>query len=205
MESISPESNPSIPRFPDHRPRVRSMLLLIAFVAMVMGTAPVWGWPGDLLLSTTQFPVGWAACGAIGYVLGREGFGQKRTQGMRSRVALAVCLLATIGLVWMRHRADYLWYTDSGVTYLDEFVVRLDVWLRSRESIPVFWKRNCTHSPAKIVLGIGVTGMIALDGLLMASATMGRRPRCHNQSLGGQPSEIPSNRRRKLRNEPNSA
>lgn len=45
---------------------------IIAVLALLLGWARWWGWPGDLVLSVTQFPFAWFSWSVIGFLLGRS-------------------------------------------------------------------------------------------------------------------------------------
>ena len=72
-------------------------------------------------------------------------------------------------------RSLRLWFPrEETLTWADYGIVQVDYWLRSRVETPDFWKRNCTHSPASIVMGIALAILTGIGGLLMRFQRQGR-------------------------------
>jgi len=152
------------------RLELRTMLAVVATLALLLGWARFWGWPGDLVLSVTQFPVAWLSWSAVGFLLGR---GSGLTEPRKGRGLLNTSLLMFMGGVtllvcWARLRSFDLWFTGGrNLCWPDSEIVQFDDWLRNRRSVPHFWKSNCTHSPASVVLGMALSALACMCGLLI--------------------------------------
>jgi hypothetical protein len=143
------------------------MLALVAAPAILLGWAKSWGWRGDLMLSVTQFPFAWLAWSVIGFLVGRCIYLPKIRSPLFARLFLLTCV-AILLVGWARMRSFRLWFPrEETLTWPDYWIVQGDYWLRSRVETPDFWKRNCTHSPAAIVLGIALATLTGIGGLLM--------------------------------------
>jgi hypothetical protein len=155
------------PVMPRLRVELRTMLALVAALAILLGWAKSWGWPGDLVLSVTQFPLAWLAWSVVGLLVGQCICLPEQRSPLLARLYLLTCVaILVVGAA--RMRSFRLWFPrEETLTWPDYWIVQADYWLRSRVEIPDFWKRNCTHSPATIVLGIAVAILAGIGGLLM--------------------------------------
>jgi hypothetical protein len=162
---------------PRLRVELRTILALVAALALLLGWAKSGGWPGDLVLSVTQFPFAWLSWSVIGFLIGRCIYLPKS----RSPRFMRLFLLTSVAILlvgWARVRSFQLWFPrEDTLTWSDYGIVQLDYWLRDRIETPDFWKRNCTHSPASIVMGIALAILAGVGGLLMrvsVGPTLGR-------------------------------
>ncbi len=69
IKLVSPLLRTSL--MPRLRVELRTILALVAALALLLGWAKSWGWPGDLVLSVTQFPVAWLSWSVVGFLVGR--------------------------------------------------------------------------------------------------------------------------------------
>jgi hypothetical protein len=162
-------------------PRLRvelgTILALVAALALLLVWAKSWGWPGDLVLSVTQFPFAWLSWSLIGFLVGRCICLPKPRSPLLTCVFTLTCV-AVLLVGWARLRSFQLWFPrEDTLAWPDYGIVQLDYWLRARVETPDFWKRNCTHSPASIVMGIALAILAGIGGLLMrvlVGPTLGR-------------------------------
>jgi hypothetical protein len=153
---------------------LRTILALVAALAILLGWAKSWGWPGDLVLSVTQFPFAWLVWSVIGFLVGRCIYLSKQRSPLAAHLFLLTCV-AILLVGWARMRSFRLWLPrEETLTWPDYWIVQVDYWLRSRVETPDFWKRNCTHSPVAIVLGIALAILTAIGGLLMRFQKLAR-------------------------------
>jgi hypothetical protein len=159
------------------RVELRTFLALVAALALLLGWARSWGWPGDLLLSVTQFPFAWLSWSVIGFIVGRGIYVSKPRRPLLTRLFVLTCV-AVLLVGWARLRSFHLWFAhEDTLNWPDHGIVQLDNWLRTRVETPDFWKRNCTHSPASIVMGIALAFLMGIGGLLtriLVGPTLGR-------------------------------
>jgi hypothetical protein len=156
-------------RRPEGGPSVRTLLLTITLVALFLRLSSTWGWNGSLLLSSTQFPLSWWSWFGIALLYGRRSRNQNLTANQASFLAtmLIVAALSTELLYWIRERSfQVMIHKLHGLPYPDLAIPHVDQWLMACEFTPDFWKRNCTHSPIAILLGIVLILQMIFLGVL---------------------------------------
>jgi hypothetical protein len=160
------------------RVELRTMLALVAVLALLLGWAKSWGWPGDIVLSVTQFPFAWLCWSVIGLLSGRCLHLSGPRRPLLTRLFVLTCVV-TLLVDWARLRSFQLWFAHADtLTWPDYGIVQFDNWLRTRVETPVFWKRNCTHSPASIVMGIALAILMGIGGFLMRVSVRPTPGRC---------------------------
>jgi len=153
------------------RVELRTMLAVLAVLALPLAWASFRGWPGDLVLSVTQFPFAWLPWSVIRFLLGRRvGLtGPRQSRGLLLTGLLVLTCVVTLCVCWARLRSFHLWSAhEHDLTRSDYGIVQFDNWLRSRSATPHFWKSNCTHSPASNVLGIALAVLMGIVGFLVS-------------------------------------
>jgi hypothetical protein len=149
---------------------LRTMLLVIAMVAFLLGWARWRAGPGNPVLVLTQLPVAWVSIGAIGLVLGHALGPTAPGHRLRSTMA-GLSALAGLGMLAVflaRERAFTIRSSDGlNLWYPEYWIMDFEYWLNGLSVIPRFWKVNCTHPPAAIVLGMVLTALMGLGGILI--------------------------------------
>jgi hypothetical protein len=172
----------------------RRLLVLVALSAAFLAWDRSHGWHGSPFLTITQTPGAYVFWFSIGLVCGssREPDGRSRRILGRRATVLVTASLGLVFSIWARGRAIYRFFSSDrqlAEHALDRGLCDLNDWLLGRESIPRFWKINCTHNPAAIVLGIPVAVLMfgagyAL-GRLVSCLTAGRGRTSPSSSAGG--------------------